>query len=97
MSDCRKCEMLETCYSDIAHNRNCQSFSLILDKINPAHYQGEIECIDAIRASMPAEQYRGYLKGNIIKYIWRYEHKGGVEDLEKAEWYIERLIKEAKK
>jgi hypothetical protein len=67
----------------------------MMDKINPSHYtNGNIECIDGIKASMPAEQYKGYLKGNIIKYIWRYENKGGVEDLKKAEWYIERLIKE---
>ncbi|MGI5892815.1 MAG: DUF3310 domain-containing protein [Bacillota bacterium] len=67
------------------------------DNINPIHYrQGEIECIDAIKASMPIGQYKGYLKGNIIKYIWRYEEKGSVEDLRKAEWYIKRLIKEVK-
>jgi hypothetical protein len=78
-----------TCNNDCLHYRPKQK-----DAINPSHYQGEIECIDAIKASMPAEQYKGYLKGNIIKYIWRYEKKGGSEDLEKAEWYIERLIKE---
>lgn len=65
------------------------------DDVNhPDHYtQGGIECIDAIRASMTPDEYAGYLKGNIQKYLWRYEHKGGVQDLEKAMWYLDRLIK----
>lgn len=64
------------------------------DKINhPSHYtSGDIECIDAIKASMSAEEYRGYLKGNALKYLWRYTKKGApIEDLGKANWYIERL------
>ena len=63
---------------------------------NPVHYtQGEIECIDAIKASMSAEAFRGFLKGNVIKYAWRYMDKGKpAEDLKKAEWYLKRLIKE---
>jgi len=66
------------------------------DVVNhPPHYtQGGIECIEAIRASMSAEAYAGYLKGNVLKYLWRYEHKGGVESLQKAEWYLKQLIKE---
>lgn len=64
------------------------------DAINPSHYQSEIECIDAIKASMTKEQFKGYLKGNVQKYIWRYEKKNGVEDLKKAQWYLDRLIKE---
>ena len=64
------------------------------DTVNaPSHYaSGEIECIDAIRAQMTAEQFAGYLRGNVAKYLWRYEHKGGVESLRKAEWYLRRLI-----
>ncbi len=59
----------------------------------PLHYnQGDIECIDAIKASMSTEGYRGYLKGNVQKYTWRYEEKGLVEDLKKARWYLNRLI-----
>ena len=66
------------------------------DNVNhPAHYtQGGIECIEAIKASMTASEYRGYLKGNAMKYMWRYQHKGGVEDLKKARWYLDRLISE---
>ena len=64
------------------------------DNVNsPAHYrQGGIECIEAIKASMSEEGFRDYLKGNVMKYIWRYEHKGkAIEDIEKAIWYLNRL------
>jgi hypothetical protein len=63
------------------------------DPINPSHYtSGAIECIEAIEASMSPEAYKGFLKGNIQKYVWRYEQKGGAESLKKAEWYLLRLI-----
>lgn len=61
--------------------------------INPSHYtSGAIECIEAIEASLTAEAFRGFLKGNVIKYLWRYERKKGSEDLLKAQWYLNRLI-----
>lgn len=60
---------------------------------HPAHYcRGGIECIDAIRASMSKEAFAGYCKGNAIKYLWRYEAKGGVESLRKAQVYLGWLI-----
>jgi hypothetical protein len=59
----------------------------------PAHYnQGGIECIQAIEASMSHEEFIGYLKGNAMKYLWRYRNKNGVEDLKKAQWYHKLLI-----
>ena len=59
----------------------------------PMHYAaGSIECIDAIEAQLSPEEFRGYLKGNIIKYLWREKHKGGVESLKKAQWYLNKLI-----
>lgn len=67
------------------------------DAVNhPSHYtSGGIECIAAIKASMSAEEYRGYLKGNVMKYLWRYESKGKpAEDLKKARVYLDWLIKE---
>lgn len=62
------------------------------DMVNsPPHYtHGDIECIDAIRAALTPEEFRGYLKGNVIKYVWRERHKGGDESLDKARWYLER-------
>ena len=64
------------------------------DMVNhPPHYNvDDIECIDAIRAST-REGYEFYLQGVILKYLWRYRYKGKpVEDLKKAEWYLNKLI-----
>lgn len=62
---------------------------------HPSHYcKGGIECIDAIRASMTPEAFAGYCKGNIMKYIYRYEDKGGAKDLLKARMYLQWLINE---
>ena len=65
------------------------------DVVNqPPHYNtGKIECIDAIEQSMDEKEYAGYLKGNVLKYLWRYNYKGKqTEDLKKAAWYLDRLI-----
>lgn len=63
------------------------------DVVNhPKHYnQSGIECIDAIKAATGVG-YEYYLQGNILKYIWRYQYKNGVEDLKKAQWYLNKLI-----
>ena len=62
---------------------------------HPNHYtQGGIECIEAIKASMSHDEYTGYLKGNCMKYLWRYKHKNGVEDLKKAFVYLDWLLRE---
>lgn len=66
------------------------------DNVNsPKHYNHNehgIECIQAIQASMSKEEFLGSLKGNVLKYLWRYKYKKGVEDLKKAEWYLKKLI-----
>jgi hypothetical protein len=64
------------------------------DQVNhPSHYtDGSIECIEALEAELTADEYRGYMKGNIAKYIWRERMKGGVQSLKKAQWYLDRLI-----
>ena len=65
------------------------------DVVNhPAHYAetGGVECIEAIEAQLTTEEYLGYLRGNCVKYLWRWRHKGGVVDLNKASWYLQRLI-----
>ncbi len=64
------------------------------DVVNrPKHYNtGNIECIDAIKESMSSVAFKGYLKGNSLKYLWRYDYKGKqVEDLRKAQWYLNKL------
>ena len=82
-------EIDKACYKalDLTEDDVCDSVN------HPAHYtRGGIECLDAIEASLTPEQYRGYLKGNIIKYLWRYEWKNGLEDVEKAQFYLNRLL-----
>ena len=63
------------------------------DNVNrPKHYRkGKVECIDAIK-SATGDGYQFYLQGNIIKYMWRFNHKNGLEDLQKAQWYLSELI-----
>ncbi len=64
------------------------------DPINPGHYkQGGIECIEAIKAAT-GDGFIGYVWGNVLKYLWRWPKKGGVDDLKKARWYLDRLISE---
>ena len=62
----------------------------------PSHYgQGEIECIDYIKDFLTREEFIGYLRGNIAKYMHRWRYKNGVQDLEKAQWYLKKLIEVA--
>lgn len=62
--------------------------------INPPHYQGKVECIDAIESAVEGlSPIQAYLTGNCMKYLYRHGKKGQqVQDLEKAMWYLERLI-----
>lgn len=67
------------------------------DMVNhPQHYtQGGIECIDALKAATVGKRgIEAVCVANVIKYLWRYEEKNGVEDVRKAKWYLERLLKE---
>lgn len=66
------------------------------DPVNrPAHYtSGGIECIDAMQAAFGAEVVKDFCLCNAFKYLWRHHSKNGVEDLKKARWYLNRLIRE---
>lgn len=65
---------------------------------HPSHYcQGGIECIKAIEASMTPEEFQGYCKGNVMKYIWRFREKNGLEDLKKAQVYLGWMIESKEK
>ena len=67
------------------------------DMVNhPQHYtQGGIECIDALKAATVGKRgIEAVCVANVIKYLWRYEEKNGIEDVRKAKWYVERLLKE---
>lgn len=65
------------------------------DMVNhPPHYTaGGIECIDAIRAALTTEEFRGHCKANAMKYIWRERNKGGDESIRKAIWYLTEMLK----
>ena len=70
---------------------------VINDMVNhPSHYtQGGIECIDAIKsATVGKTGIEAVCVANVVKYLWRYEEKNGLEDVKKARWYLERLISE---
>lgn len=66
---------------------------------HPAHYTaGKVECIDAIEAAtVGLEGIQAVCTGNVIKYVWRFSRKNGVEDLRKARWYLDRLIGEVER
>lgn len=67
---------------------------IVEDNVNhPSHYEtGHIECIDAMLASQGVEAVKQFCVCNAFKYIWRYSHKNGIEDLQKARWYIDMRI-----
>ena len=70
---------------------------MVKDNVNhPVHYtQGGIECIDALKAATVGKTgIEAVCVANVIKYLWRYEEKNGIEDVNKAQWYINRLIQE---
>ena len=88
-------EQLKKIDPNITYDEHGITYSCPNDPVNhPAHYtQGGIECIDAIEAACTGlDGQEGYLVGQVIKYIWRWKHKNGLQDLEKAKWYLERLI-----
>ena len=99
-------DMLNKCYNwykelDQASCENaedsCCNKEPNVDMVNhPSHYtQGGIECIDALKAATVSKTgIEAVCTANAIKYLWRYEEKNGIEDVKKARWYIDRLIKE---
>jgi hypothetical protein len=70
--------------------------SEIYDAVNPDHYkQGGIECIEALKAATTRlTGIEAVCTANAIKYLWRWKDKNGAEDIRKAIWYCERLLKE---
>ena len=99
-------EMLDKCYNWYKEikQENCENAEAKCcevepdaDMVNhPSHYtQGGIECIDALKAATVSKTgIEAVCTANVIKYLWRYEEKNGIEDVKKARWYIDRLIKE---
>lgn len=101
----------EACILHVMSNpepTDCDAFFEVNEEIEPAtssdpvnhpnHYtRGGIECIKAIEASMTPEEFQGYCKGNVEKYIWRWREKNGLEDLKKAKVYLDWMIESVEK
>jgi hypothetical protein len=84
-------------YSENLTQRESPSNLLAVhDAVNrPSHYtQGAVECIDAIKSALGEQGFVDYCIGNSIKYLFRWRHKGGLEDLRKAQWYVSEAIKQ---
>jgi len=64
------------------------------DNINPSHYQRDgMECIEAIEAAVQnLSGAEAYATGSAIKYLWRWKEKGGIDDLNKAKWFIQKMV-----
>lgn len=91
---------------NVAQNENMDAFCVyahpepqktmppVYDNVEkPKHYTSKnMECVDWIESDLTPREFVGYCKGNVLKYIWRYDQKGGIEDLKKAIWYLNRTI-----
>lgn len=81
------------------HRNWCNRIEGLVSPINPKHYTwGGLEVIEVLRAKLTREEFLGYLRGNVLKYVFRAGFKDSsklVEDLQKAKWYLDRLEKEA--
>ncbi len=106
-TECKGCplELLSTRESDYCdwdsgadfdvHYAFGLAFPQTADNVNrPSHYTaGKVECIDAMESAVIGlEGMEAVLTAQVLKYLWRWKKKNGVEDLRKAEWYLKRLI-----
>ena len=79
--------------SAMRNAEHAQQEKPVNDPVNPNHYKkGEIEAIDAIKSMLTPEEWRGFLKGTAVAYLWRLGHKDAVEqDARKTQWYVSWL------
>jgi hypothetical protein len=81
------------CSADYYNKEEYEIYHRCKNSVSPNHYKaGGIETIDIIKSKLTREEYEGYIIGNILKYITRFRHKNGIEDVKKAEQYIKWLI-----
>lgn len=70
-----------------------EDFEKHRDVVNhPAHYTGKHECIEVMKQILSPAEFKGFLHGNVFKYVFRSNLKNGLEDLKKAQFYLNRLI-----
>ena len=84
---------------DAIVNNTRETKEVKLDNVNhPAHYnKGTMECLDVIKACLSESEFKGFLKGNVMKYMYRKGDKGdALEDLNKACWYAKKLMEQEK-
>lgn len=62
-----------------------------MNDLQPETYYNGTECLEMIKAAMSFAEYKGFLKGQIFKYLWRADKKGKLEDYKKAQWYQNAL------
>jgi hypothetical protein len=105
-ADCKECPFGKMCDATEGENEKFAEMLRVFveenseneDNVNsPNHYKLaglDVEVIDVIRASMSPEEFKGYCKGNVIKYVTRENKKNGMEDLRKAKKYLEYAIGE---
>ena len=71
----------------IPYNKNTNNVN------HPSHYnKGNIECIDAMVSAYGKDTVSDFCICNAFKYIWRYKYKNGIEDLKKAQWYLNKVV-----
>ena len=86
----------ETEHKNTSDNSLGRSYADLINTMvdHPPHYNnGNVECIEAIEAMLTPDEFIGYLRGNSLKYRWRFRYKNKpIEDLRKARWYEEKLM-----
>jgi len=100
--DGAKCNDCGTKFTGVYKRQDLLTHECAADKkpnaVDPDHYKaGGIETIDYLRAKLTPEQFAGYCLGNVLKYCSRFQHKAGVEDLKKAQVYLNWLVEGADK
>lgn len=98
--DRRSLENIDYRYSGMADRRKEERRNKnvkVYDNINPSYYDNrKIKAIDCVKSLLEGVNngFEGFLKGNLYKYVCREQFKGGKEDLEKAKWFLDKIITE---
>lgn len=87
------CELIEYASIEIELPPIIKAADVAKDAINPKHYKtGKYECIDVMIETLGIDFVKGFCIGNAFKYLYRFKHKNGVEDVKKAKWYIDKFV-----